>query len=616
MHFRGPVLLTLVLPGIARRSLLIDDFYDLAQRQNDTLTRALEVSGKTREALVPGRFGKELFFGRGPQAVASHAANRKGPPLRAPHGQPRSIQCRTLGPWRPFVPPRATVALHAAKDPGQDQLSPKEESSVFKNVPSAINDAFTMIDLDGDGVISDVEFRTFLRQYRFSDSSIDAVFSALDSDNSGGITLPELRAGIIETLGTESLKNKYTAYEADKIFDAVERDGSGSIDYIELREYLLPRGYTSNAIYAAFRKADTNWDSELSRAEFQAGFKKYALVREAVAALVRRLVAQKKWSPIIEKAFKLVDLNGDGVISDVEFRAFLGQYRFSDSSIDAVFSALDTDDSGGISLDELQEGLMETLGTESLNNQFTTYEADKIFEAMDRDGNGSIDYDELCEYLTLRGYTSKAIYAAFRSVGTNWDSQLSREEVREGFKKYSLVQQAVATLVTRLVMKEEWLPVIENAFTLIDLNSDCIISDLEFRTFLRQYRFTDSVIGKIFAAFDIDRSGSIFLDELRAAIMENMNTESFKQLYDFEALAGSVIFAAVDVDSKGSISYDELRQYLLSCGYTDLAVDAVFRSMDANSDGVLSRAEFQEGFKKYVLVRTAIGTLAEKLGVK
>jgi len=95
------VLLTVFLPGASRRSFRIDDAHHDAQLQDDTLTQALEVSAEARGALLPGGFVRALSPRRG-------------------RGHPRSMGLPNA--LRPSEKRRATVALHAASDPEEDQL--------------------------------------------------------------------------------------------------------------------------------------------------------------------------------------------------------------------------------------------------------------------------------------------------------------------------------------------------------------------------------------------------------------------------------------------------------------------------------------------------------------
>ena len=60
-----------------------------------------------------------------------------------------------------------------------------------------------------------------------------------------------------------------------------------------------------------------------------------------------------------ETAFALLDLDGDGEISDVEMKSYLSQYRYTGPAIDKIYEALDMDGCGVIHLEDLQDGLAE-----------------------------------------------------------------------------------------------------------------------------------------------------------------------------------------------------------------------------------------------------------------
>jgi len=111
MLLRGLVLLIMFSLADSRRSFRVGDFRHDEQQQNESLTKAFQVTAKAREALLPSSFGKALFSRRGLQADASPAAHRQASQLREPHGQPPSIRFRGLRAWGPSGPRRATVSL-------------------------------------------------------------------------------------------------------------------------------------------------------------------------------------------------------------------------------------------------------------------------------------------------------------------------------------------------------------------------------------------------------------------------------------------------------------------------------------------------------------------------
>jgi len=160
MHLHGLILFTFLFPGAARRRIRIGDSHYDASQQTNILTKALEVSGDMQEALFPFGSGTALLRRRFPQADALHAVYRQGPQLRARHGQPLSTRNGVTPAWQRLadfshnrsrvpnqgnpllehygrragyldsnraasplrVPRRATVALHAARSPEEDQV--------------------------------------------------------------------------------------------------------------------------------------------------------------------------------------------------------------------------------------------------------------------------------------------------------------------------------------------------------------------------------------------------------------------------------------------------------------------------------------------------------------
>jgi len=69
MDLSAVVLVALLLPGCARRSVRVDNFHPDAQRQNN-------VTAEAKEALVPGGFGKAFPQGLGLRGSALHASRR------------------------------------------------------------------------------------------------------------------------------------------------------------------------------------------------------------------------------------------------------------------------------------------------------------------------------------------------------------------------------------------------------------------------------------------------------------------------------------------------------------------------------------------------------------
>jgi len=138
------------------------------------------------------------------------------------------------------------------------------------------------------------------------------------------------------------------------------------------------------------------------------------------------------------------------------------------------------------------------------------------------------------------------------------------------------------------------------AFGLLDLDGNGEVSVDEFQTYMRQFRYTESAIDKIYDALDMDDCGQINLADLQDGLAEYCRCSKCEPKFVDEVHAeADLMFALVDANGDGAISMSELRAHLLSHGYTEPAVGAVWRSLDANSDGELSQAELRAGILKY-----------------
>lgn len=153
--------------------------------------------------------------------------------------------------------------------------------------------AFRLLDLDGDGSISDKEFKKYLLQYGYTTDNSNKIWAALDSDANGEISLEELREGLVGYCRCNKCETKFESEvrgEADELFDVIDLDGDGKITCSELQGHLRKVGYTEKAVATIFQSLDENQDGDLTREEMQAGFLKYSMLREAMDAVVKELV--------------------------------------------------------------------------------------------------------------------------------------------------------------------------------------------------------------------------------------------------------------------------------------------------------------------------------------
>lgn len=140
--------------------------------------------------------------------------------------------------------------------------------------------------------------------------------------------------------------------------------------------------------------------------------------------------------------------------------------------IHKVFSRMDENGDGVLSLEEIRKGFM-ALGAKNKE------EAEEIFKAMDIDGSGTIDYTEFCAAaIDFRQHEQdEALWAAFRSFDIEGNGVISIKELQEMLEKSMTLKDAFSDQVRDEVAKE--------IFEKYDTNGDGIIDFSEWVDIMR-----------------------------------------------------------------------------------------------------------------------------------
>ncbi|XP_011095398.1 calcium-dependent protein kinase 33-like [Sesamum indicum] len=128
---------------------------------------------------------------------------------------------------------------------------------------------------------------------------LKAMFTNMDTDNSGTITYEELKAGLAR------LGSKLTEAEVRQLMDAADVDGNGSIDYIEFITATMHRHRLEREenLYKAFQYFDKDSSGFITRDELETAMQEYGI---GDASTIKEIIAE-------------VDTDNDGRINYEEF---------------------------------------------------------------------------------------------------------------------------------------------------------------------------------------------------------------------------------------------------------------------------------------------------------
>lgn len=151
--------------------------------------------------------------------------------------------------------------------------------------------------------------------------------------------------------------------------------------------------------------------------------------------------------------FSVIDNDGNGEISLDELTAHLTKSGYEETVVTKIFAKMDVNNDGCISGEEFRTGMVQFAplrsapGLGNYNADFVheiQADADALFRNIDVDGDGTVTPQELTQYLKMvSSYTDPAIANLFAMLDVDQDGAISKEEVREAFIKYSALRQAV-----------------------------------------------------------------------------------------------------------------------------------------------------------------------------
>jgi len=146
---------------------------------------------------------------------------------------------------------------------------------------------------------------------------------------------------------------------------------------------------------------------------------------------------------------------------------------------------------------------------------------------------------------------------------------------------------------------------LDDFFAILDKNQDKELSLSEMLTGLKDFLDEDDIT-ELFAAVDIDKSGSVTVDELRSEL-DVINAayvlDQIKKTCDESAGGNSTIdklFETIDDDESGHIDVLEFSK-LVNIAYRETGkseVDLLFKLVDKYQRGYLTKEDFKNAFEK------------------
>ena len=272
-----------------------------------------------------------------------------------------------------------------------------------------------MYDKDHSGQLTWEEFKAAVRKggklpatgpHGLSDMQLRKLFSVVDSDHSGGVSISELTRFV---WGNENLLGKHgsTSIEGDAAEHAAPPP-----DALEMPTHGPLAMPTNMEQEAAFDRMDTNGNGLLSLAE----------IDKAVGEIWPTFNHKKA----LMRAYKAADLSGDGFIGRREFPHLL-KYLVYFNNLWKQFDIIDSDHNGRLDVKEMHEA-SQMLG---LDVSWTTTVEE--FGQMDADGGGYVRFDEFCAWCARHMHGTTVADEAMQEPGQDESEATAVEDGDSAF---------------------------------------------------------------------------------------------------------------------------------------------------------------------------------------
>lgn len=458
----------------------------------------------------------------------------------------------------------------------------------FYSTIEQVKAAFTQYDVNRDGNISRQELEDGMVQSgQFSFDEARAAFDIADINGDGEIDIAEFVQIMFPTAAeiVANLRKSFSnAEQVEATFRSWDLNNDGAISFTELQTAVARSGQklSEEEMNAIFVIGDVDQNGEIDLEEFK------RLMMPTVSDIVAKFRSVYKTVGDVQKAFKKMDINGDGEIDRQEMQQALSSL-LSQQEVNAVFNAADVNKDGSISYEEFI-GLMCPNASDIVSKFRSQYknieDVRAAFKRFDRNGDGALSKDELAAAMKSSGlsYTDMEVNAIFSLGDSDGDGEITLQEF------VNLMSPSAAEVIGKIRKNFKNITDVKKAFKNIDVNNDGLISKQELQS-SSCCTFDSEEISAIFELGDVNGDGEIDMGEFiglmypSATEVVSKLSSTFSNIDDVKAA-----FKLLDMDGDGSIT----RQEMGSCShrFSPEQIEAIFALGDVNDDGALDLEEF------------------------
>ena len=480
----------------------------------------------------------------------------------------------------------------------------------------AVMDVFRSVDTNNSGKLSKQELHSAVYQlgYDLSSSQLGMIMSFFDRNGDGMVSYREFIDGM--GLINRKVEEEKQSYGATRV--TVDEQAVRSL--LQEIKQRIQRGYSSrDAVMDVFRSVDTNNSGKLSRQE----------LHRAVYQLGYDLSSSQ-----LGMIMSFFDRNGDGMVSYREFidgmglinrkveeekqsygatrvtvdeqavRSLLQEikqriqrgYSSRDAVMD-VFRSVDTNNSGKLSRQELHRAVYQ------LGYDLSSSQLGMIMSFFDRNGDGMVSYREFIDGMGLINRKVEEEKYNYSVQPVPPPRALTRDEKAE--------QHLLREIWSRVHAGARTRDALLSVFRAVDRDRSGQLTRSEFRAAVRSlgYDLLESELDILFARFDRDYNGLVTYEEFIAEMLRFDEEERARA----RAAAQNASVNAMDAVAEKAL-LEEVKRRIRVGERPAAAIRSVFRAMDLNGSGTLTRDEFREAIKQlgYVLLDSELDMLFKR----